>query len=352
MRRGISRAALGAAAVVTLAATVACQPARDRFAGLSGPLAGSVFTPAQLDAAVDLSGLPVDLDAVVAPVDPFRLRGHLDALAGAPRPGGSPAAAAAADYIQGQLASYGYAVTRQPVLTAGGLTGPNVYATKPGTTCPGTVFVVGGHYDSVAAGPGADDDATGVAAMLELARVLRDVPLPVTVRFTGFAFEESGLVGSGTMAQELATAGTAVAGMVSLEMLGYTRQAPDPFIGATQDFLAMIGNPASSRLAQVFGAAALEAVPFHFAPSAAIDPATLGDILRSDHAPFWAHGYPALLATDTANFRNPNYHTASDTVATIDVPFLLGSTRAVAAGLTADVTLDADHDGTPDACGT
>jgi len=346
----IRRGALGVVAVAALVGTVACQPARDRFAGLSGPLAPDVFTPAQLDAAVDLSGLPVDLDAVVQRIDPARLLGTVSALAGAPRPGGSANAQAAVDYIDGQLAADGYTVEHQPV-TFNGATNPNVFATKPGTVCPGTVFVIGGHYDSVPAGPGADDNATGVAGMLELARVLHDVPLPISVRFTSFAFEENGLVGSSAMAQSLQAAGTPVAGMVSLEMLGYTRQATDPFIGTNQDFLAMIGNPASTHLAQVFGAAALAAVPYHFAPSAAVDPSMLGDILRSDHAPFWARGYPALLATDEANFRNPNYHTATDTPATLDGPFLLGSTKVMAAGLVAYATLDADHDGTPDACG-
>lgn len=346
--RRIGRVALGAGVVAVLAAAAACQPAAQRFAGLSGPLVPNVLTPDDL-AGVDLSGLPVDLDAIVGAVDPARLMAHVGVLDDAPRPGASAAALRAADYVDAQLAAAGYTVQRQPVTTGAG-TAPNVYADKPGTTCPGTVFVVGGHYDSVPASPGADDDASGVAGVLELARVLHDVPLPVTVRFTGFAFEESGLVGSATMAQGLAAQHTPVAGMVSLEMIGFTRQAVDPFIGTTQDFLAMVANPASARLAEVFGAAALDAVPFHFAPAAVIDPATLGDILRSDHAPFWATGYPALLATDTANFRNPNYHQATDTLATLDGAFLLGSTRVVAAGVAAFTTLDADHDGTPDAC--
>jgi acetylornithine deacetylase/succinyl-diaminopimelate desuccinylase-like protein len=343
-----TRAALGMALAAALVAA-ACQPAAVRFATLSGPLVDAVLTPEEL-AGVDVVGLPVDVDAVVAGVDPFVLKGHVDALTAAgPRTGATAAAQQAVAYLDARLAAEGYAVQHQPV-ALGGITMPNVYVTKPGTACPGKVFVVGGHYDSVPGSPGADDNASGTAGMLELARVLADVPLPITVRFAGFAFEESGLVGSGVMAQDLQDRGTDVVGMVSLAMIGFTRTAPDPFIGTNQDFLAVVANPASARLAEVFGAASLAYTPSHFAPAAVVDPATLGDVLRSDHAPFWARGFPALLATDTANFRNPNYHQASDTAATLDVPFLLGSTRSVAAGLVAFATLDADGDGVPDAC--
>jgi aminopeptidase YwaD len=215
------------------------------------------------------------------------------------------------------------------------------------------VFVVGAHYDSVNATPGADDDASGVAGMLELARVLRSLPLPMTVRFTGFAFEEIGLLGSRQMASDLAEAGTDVAGMVSLEMIGYSAgQEDDSFIGVPNDYVATVGDPQSEHLARVFGAAHYEYLLNRFAPAAVIDPAAFGDVLRSDHAPFWAEGFPALLVTDTANFRNPNYHQASDTIDTLDFGYLSDSVKATLTGLLAFGLVDADDDGTPDICGS
>ena len=81
-----------------------------------------------------------------------------------------------------------------------------------------------------------------------------------------------------------------------------------------------------------------------------IDPAVLGDILRSDHASFWDQEYSALLSTDTANFRNPNYHRPSDTIDTLDFSFLAGSARSTIAGLVALATIDDNKNGTPDAC--
>jgi Zn-dependent M28 family amino/carboxypeptidase len=188
--------------------------------------------------------------------------------------------------------------------------------------------------------------------MLELARVLRSLPLPMTVRFVGFPFEEIGLLGSRQMASDLAAAGTDVAGMVSLEMIGYSAgQQDDSFIGVPNDYVATVGDPQSEYLARVFGAAHYEYLLTRFAPAAVIDPSSLGDILRSDHAPFWAEGFPALLITDTANFRNPNYHQASDTIDTLDFGYLADSVRATLSGLLAFGLVDADDDGRPDVCG-
>ncbi|HEX8803547.1 MAG TPA: M20/M25/M40 family metallo-hydrolase, partial [Acidimicrobiales bacterium] len=334
-----------ALAVALLAA--GCTPAVERFDEVEGPLADAVIFPAEMD--VDLSAVPVDIPAVIAGVQQTELRAHIEALGG-PRPGSSANALAAADHIEAHLDGLGLTVHRQPAST-GSVTMPNVYADRPGTVCPDRVFVVGAHYDTVPGSPGADDNASGTAGMLEAARVLRGTPLPVTVRFAGFALEEDGLVGSGVMAADLAASGTDVVGMVSLEMIGFTRIAPDPFIGTTQDFLAMIGEPTrSARLAEVFGAASLAHLPYHFAPAAVLDPTTFTPILRSDHARFWQQGYPALLITDTADFRNPNYHRSTDTLDTLNMGFMAASVQSVLSGLIAFTTIDADGDGTPDVC--
>jgi hypothetical protein len=323
-----------------------CATAEQRFKTLDGPLDNTVIYPA--DFGVDVSDLSVPVRPLLNAVSSTNLRTSVDAI-DVSRPGMSAAGVAAANYIDAQLASRGYTVQRQNA-SDGTNTMPNVFTDKTGSVCPSKIFVVGGHYDSVAAGPGADDDASGVAVMLEMARVLHDTSLPITVRFAGFALEETGLNGSFAMANALHAANADVVGMVSLEMLGFTTTGKDPFIGSEQNFLAQVGNPNSAPLAKIFGAAAYHYLPFFFAPAAVVDPAVVGDVLRSDHAPFWLNGYQALLLTDLANFRNPNYHKATDTIDTLNFNFMAQSARSTIAGLVAFATLDADNNGQPDVC--
>jgi hypothetical protein len=104
-------------------------------------------------------------------------------------------------------------------------------------------------------------------------------------------------------------------------------------------------------MAKAFGAAAYTYVPEFPAFSAVIDPAVLPDIYRSDHAAYALNGYPALMATDTANFRNPNYHTINDTPDTLDWDFLRNSSRAALAGTAVYASSDQDGDGYADLCG-
>jgi Zn-dependent M28 family amino/carboxypeptidase len=334
--------------VVLLLALTACQPGRTRFDEVDGPLRDNVVFPGEF--GIDVRGLPVVRTALER-VSTGRLGAHVDAI---DEPRGTltvqyAAALRAAGYIAGQLEGAGLDVHFDNV-SAFGQTLPNVIADLPGTGCSDTIFVVGAHYDSVTSTPGADDNASGVAGMLEIARVLRSRPLPMTVRFIGFPFEEIGLVGSRQVAQDLAAEGADVTGMVSLEMIGFTATGEDAFLGVPNDYLASVADPQSEYLARVFGAAHFEYVRDRFAPAAVIDPSVLGDIRRSDHATFWDEGFRALLITDTANFRNPNYHQPSDTLASLDLDFLSDATRATAAGLVAFGLVDADDDGTPDVC--
>jgi Zn-dependent M28 family amino/carboxypeptidase len=343
LRSGGKLRLLGAAVVVL--ALAGCI-GRVRYQDVDGPLKDAVVFPNEF--GVDVRGLPVP--AALDEVRERRLREDVNAI-DEPRGTAQYAAALrAAGYVASELGEAGLDVRFDNVTAGNGQTLPNVIADLPGTGCSGKVFVVGAHYDSVNNTPGADDDASGVAGMLELARVLRSRPLPMTVRFIGFPFEEIGLLGSRQAATQLADSGTDVVGMVSLEMIGFTANADDSFLGVPNDYLATVGDPQSALLARVFGAAHYEYVPQRFAPAAVIDPAALGDILRSDHAPFWAAGFPALLVTDTANFRNPNYHQPTDTRATLDFAFLTDSTKATLAGLMAYGLLDDDGNGAPDVC--
>ena len=287
---------------------------------------------------------PPDIAALAGRIEQQRIHDHIDAI-DEPRSAFSQPEAlqTAADYVDGQLRGFGYPVTLEPV-THGDVTFPNVVAAQEGTACPERVFIVGAHYDSVADAPGADDDATGIAAMLEIARALAGTPLPVTVRFAGFTMEEDGLVGSWDMAVRESAAGTPIVGMVSLEMVGYTTE--------TADFVAVIGSEESVRLADAYARAQATYVPE--LASVVLTVAGHGEeapnVRRSDHAPFWDMGWQALLVTDTANFRNPNYHQPTDTLGTLDLEFTTNVAKAILATTVDYLTRDEDGDGRADAC--
>lgn len=287
-----------------------------------------------------------DVAELVASIDQERLRDHIDTIDEPRNATNQPdALQAAADYVQAQLESFGYPVTLDPVPLAD-VTFPNVTGVKEGTSCAERVLIVGAHYDSVADAPGADDNASGTAAMLEIARALSETPLPATVWFTGFTMEEDGFVGSRQMAFREAEAGTQIVGMYSLEMIAYTTDEDGG------DFIAILGNEASVRLSEAYARASETYVPdlvsvvLTFAGNGEEQP----DSRRSDNAPFWDAGYQALMVTDTANFRNPNYHEPTDTLDTLDLEFATDVTKAMLATTVDYLTRDADEDGEADVC--
>lgn len=197
--------------------------------------------------------------ALLAPVfDGGRAMAHIRAIAGiGPRKAGSAAERAGCDYVAAQLASYGYTVSVQNVPIPGGRTSRNVVAEKPGTRPE--VVVIGGHVDSVGASPGANDNASGVAVTLELARVLAEAPVRPTVRFVAFGAEEiSGATandhhfGSREYVRLLGPAGQArVQAMVSVDMVGYgstfnvrnLNWAPQTTVASLQRQAAFMGQP-------------------------------------------------------------------------------------------------------------
>ncbi len=281
------------------------------------------------------------LDTLVGQLSQPNIEAHVNALAANPRD--TPAAwTTAAAYIESELVSYGYTVVRTAVASAEG-NADNLSATLTGTTTPADVFILGAHYDSVDNAPGADDNASGVAGMLEIARVLQSSPMPWTIEFVAYAHEEKGLLGSTVHA----ASSSGVVGMISLEMIGYTCPAPCQFgfpdipgcfdvsaPGATNgNFIGAVVNDASAALANGFQVAASRYSPSLLVGTAQIagTGACLSDTRRSDHAPYWDLGIPAMMLTDTANFRNANYHDPTDTPATIDFAFTLNIARATLA---------------------
>ncbi len=211
----------------------------------------------------------------------------------------------------------------------------NLIAALPGMADAARYYVVGAHYDTVPTTPGADDNASAVAVMLELARRLPAIELPAPVKLVAFTLEEppaytTGHMGSRVFVRERKAAGDTVLGAVVLEMVGYTSPAQDyPLVlewagyPSEGNFIGIVGNRASRRFGRAVATAfrANPGLPVEtlFVP---FDGHVLPATRLSDHASFWDAGWPALMVTDTAFFRNPNYHLPSDTIDTLDFGFM------------------------------
>lgn len=231
--------------------------------------------------------------------------------------------------ITGKLRALGYNV-RVQAFHFDGVQMHNIEAELPGTDLAHEKVVYGAHYDTVYGSPGADDNATGVAALLSIARALRYSQLRRTVRFVFFANEENPdsaweTMGSYAYAQECRKRGDNIVGMVSLEMLGVysdepgSQQYPAPFNLLYPDvgnFVGFVGNLKSRQWVRRCIASFRSRCSFPSEGVAA--PEMFRDIRRSDHWSFWQFGYPALMVTDTSNFRNKLYHTDKDTPCIID----------------------------------
>jgi aminopeptidase YwaD len=255
-----------------------------------------------------------------------RLRAHVEALASAPRVPGTAEHTQARAYVESQLRSFGHEtrIDRFP----GGF---NLH-----TKASGSRFIVGAHYDSVPGSPGADDNASGVAALLEVARAAIERPFPVAVEFVAYDQEENGLAGSLAHCDRLGRERSDIAGMMSLEMLGFTGVdqvfVPGIETSRTQgDFLAVVANHESAHLLEMFDELQ-PSLPLELVVAASDSEAGALSSL-SDHGSFWDAGYPALIATDTAFLRNPHYHRATDLPATLNYEFLSLSTETVIAAL-------------------
>lgn len=289
------------------------------------------------------------LDGALAAVSVQRIRKHIQALEGIRHPVTAPAALERARvYVADTLESFGYRVEEQR-FTDGGSEFGNVIATRRGTRHPELRVLVVAHFDTVATSPGADDNASGVAVLLETADVLAGLSFEKSVVFVGVNLEENsdeGAAGTGTrgslaLAEWAKGQGWDVEGVLVLESVAYadssTRQTVPPGlpleVPQQGDFLAVIGNERSRGLVQDFGQAiGRYQIPLAFVPLVVPGNGEMfPDTRRSDHAPFWDQGFPALMLTDTTNFRNPHYHQAGDTLETLNLSFAAEVCRAVTA---------------------
>jgi len=290
---------------------------------------------------------PAISDAVSAD----RIGAHVRALEGVRHPVAAPEALErAADYLSDSLRALGYEMSEHRFPDNGG-TFRNVIATRPGLRSPEERVAVLAHYDTVACTPGADDNASGVAVLLELARVLAPLSFERTVHFIGVCLEEnahdddscSGTRGSLALAAHARDNGWDLAAVLVLESVGYAGEGvlqavptgvpiPVPKIG---NFIAVIGNERSRELSDAF-VRALERqrvdLP-HVELTVPGNGELLPDCRRSDHAPFWDQGFSALMLTDTTNFRNPNYHRPTDTLATLSLEFAAKVCHATAGAI-------------------
>ncbi|MDH3527454.1 MAG: M28 family peptidase [Gammaproteobacteria bacterium] len=273
-----------------------------------------------------------------------KLKHHVGALAGriGERNIGRPEAlAAAAGYIRATLEGLGYEVRAQD-FESQGQTLQNLEVELPGDPAPQEIIVLGAHYDSIAGTPGANDNASGVAALLEIARLLAGNTYARSVRLVAFANEEPPFFYSDEMGSKLYAArsrqrGEQIKAMLALETIGYytdqpaSQRYPFPFrffYPDTGNFIGFVGNLASRRLVRR-ALGAFRAVTA-FPSEGVAAPGWMMGVHWSDHWSFWQAGYPAIMITDTALFRYPHYHSATDTPEKLDYTALARVTGGLA----------------------
>ncbi len=246
--------------------------------------------------------------------------------------------ARAVAHIEAAFAAAGYRVRRQtyevPPEAFHSVPGAervfhNLEAERPGTDRAAEIVVVGAHYDTILGSPGADDNASGTAAVLALARRFATRTLSRTVRFVAFANEEiyfqRPVMGSLVYAKALRQRGDRVVTMLSLETIGYYSDGPGSQLypkplnllyPSAGNFVAFVGNFASrAELREALAAFRRHA---RFPSEGVAIPNVLPGVGWSDHWAFWQVGYPGLMVTDTALYRYPFYHAPSDTPDKVD----------------------------------
>jgi aminopeptidase YwaD len=243
-------------------------------------------------------------------------------------------------YLKGALDEYGYHVQ---VEQSDSEYQTNVIAELPGTMSKNCVFEIGAHYDTKPNTPGADDNGSGLAGLLEIARAMAGIKCRKTIRFCFFGMEETTRGGSRSHVARIVSRGNErLAGVLIFEMIGYrsyesnSQRTPVriPLIlwpPRTGDFITVVSDFRSSSIATRFQKAAQRYVPTLRVFLVKRIGGLLKDGIRSDHSMYWQAGRRGVMITDTANFRNPNYHRPSDTPDTLDFNFVVQVAQVTAA---------------------
>ncbi len=297
---------------------------------------------------------PVDIQQIVDEVDSNQVRAH---ITGVPFPRFYSADAAnvalTKNYIETFLLQQGLNAERQEFQYSA-YTAHNILARQPGLVNDSATYVVDAHFDGVSLTPGADDNASGVAGVMEAARVLSKYHFENSLRYISFDLEEVGLMGSQRYVQNGIPGFEQTKGVVNFEMIGYysnqanTQSFPAGFellFGAQSaavqadsnrgNFIVNCSNTASAPLAAAFDTAATRYVPALRVISLPV-PGTgtiAPDLRRSDHARFWDAGMEALMITDGANFRNTQYHQAGDSIGRLNMAFMTNVVKAAVGAL-------------------
>jgi Zn-dependent M28 family amino/carboxypeptidase len=249
---------------------------------------------------------------------------------------------AAEDYVFQNFAALGYAPRRQTFSYLQEEVSNIVAGDEP----PGGYYILGAHFDTVAGTPGADDNASGIAVLLEVARLARTLTPPKPWAFIGFTLEEppafaTPAMGSQVYARRARRQGAQILGMLCLEMVGYYSQAPGSqslplplkLLGypTTGNFIGLVSDRGSRPLmvrleAAIKAGSRLPAVTLAVPLGGQILP----EVRLSDHASFWDEGYPAVMLTDTAFMRNPNYHGPGDVMDRLDLTAMTELTLGLA----------------------
>ncbi|HQL80970.1 MAG TPA: M28 family peptidase [Spirochaetota bacterium] len=239
----------------------------------------------------------------------------------------------ARDYIKDYFSRYGYK-PREETYTAAGVKVSNVIAEIPGTEFPGSIILVGAHYDTIEDTPGADDNTSGIAALLEIYRLLAVRRYRKTVRFVAFTLEEppffsTELMGSMVNAVNCRKRKDSIELMVCLEMVGFaSRRCPQDYplnhkhkeYPVCGNYISVISLPSNAdsvyRWKKIYNNHARCKI-FEY-----IGPASIPGMDLSDHMSFIRSGYPAIMISDTGFYRNKNYHSPDDTIDTINFKFM------------------------------
>jgi Zn-dependent M28 family amino/carboxypeptidase len=270
------------------------------------------------------------------------LKRRLEQIVGERSPSSNPRRLALVeDYIEREFNSFGLEVESDLFVHSGKRYRNIIARARNAPSAP--LIILGAHFDSVPGSPGADDNASGVAVLLEAARLLSGQRLRNPVVYCAFNLEELNMIGSSHFAKRLKSHGMKVAAMISLEMLGYTDATPGSqkypaglgwFYPDRGDFIGIICNWRSASLLKSFAGAMRQIAALPVETLTVLGNGFLLPQVRlSDHAPFWDLGYPALLLTDTAFMRNLHYHAASDTLDTLDLEFMSKVCQGVVNGV-------------------
>ncbi|NIT54678.1 MAG: M28 family peptidase [Aliifodinibius sp.] len=296
----------------------------------------------------------IDIKNVVDQVDSLNLKNNLTFIQGIRhRTTGPSHLQDVQDSIAAHFLSHGLQVSVDE-FAYGAYTAKNIIGRLPGQTPEANTYYITGHYDTVFDSPGADDNGAAIAGIFEAVRIFSQYHFNHTIKFAGFDLEEEGKIGSVNYVSQAIPSYEQINGVFNLEMIGYFCDQPNcqtlpsdfqtlfpAFYDSVAahnfrgDFIFNIANVASNPIRFALDSCAAAFVPGLRVLSLAVpdNGHLVPDLRRSDHASFWDAGYQALMLVDGGNFRNPHYHTPSDTVGTLDFEFMTDVVKATVAAV-------------------